>query len=106
MKKLRETFENKKILVTGGTGCIGSEIVRSLLAYNPKVVRIFSKGKVVGDYCCGAEFFLNLVKGVAKQIIAVEPFNHYRPPLKEKGWADTVWITEKKGNGDEVDSPC
>lgn len=42
MKKLRETFENKKILVTGGTGCIGSEIVRSLLAYNPKVVRIFS----------------------------------------------------------------
>jgi UDP-N-acetylglucosamine 4,6-dehydratase/5-epimerase len=42
LKKLRETFENKKILVTGGTGCIGSEIVRSLLAYNPKVVRIFS----------------------------------------------------------------
>ena len=42
MKKLRETFENKKILVTGGTGCIGSEIVRSLLAYKPKVVRIFS----------------------------------------------------------------
>jgi len=44
----------------------------------------YRKGKVVGDYCCGAEFFLNLVKGVAKQIIAVEPCNHDHPPLKRK----------------------
>jgi FlaA1/EpsC-like NDP-sugar epimerase len=42
VEKLLNTFKNKKILVTGGTGCIGSEIVRSLLKYEPKVVRIFS----------------------------------------------------------------
>lgn len=41
-KKLENTFRNKKILVTGGTGCIGSEIVKSLLKYKPKVIRIFS----------------------------------------------------------------
>ncbi len=41
-KKLEQMFKGKKILVTGGTGCIGSEIVRNLLKYNPKVVRIFS----------------------------------------------------------------
>lgn len=41
-KKLENTFKNKKILVTGGTGFIGSEIVRKLLGYKPKVVRIFS----------------------------------------------------------------
>lgn len=41
-KKLQNIFKNKKILVTGGTGCIGSEIVRSLLKYNPNVIRIFS----------------------------------------------------------------
>ena len=41
-EKLRNTFKNKKILVTGGTGCIGSEIVKYLLKYDPKVVRIFS----------------------------------------------------------------
>jgi len=33
-------FENKKILVTGGVGSIGSEIVRQLLKQNPSVVRI------------------------------------------------------------------
>ena len=41
-KDLKNTFENKKILVTGGTGCIGSEIVKRLLTYEPAVVRIFS----------------------------------------------------------------
>jgi len=41
-KKLGEIFKDKKILVTGGTGCIGSEIVRNLLKFDPKVVRIFS----------------------------------------------------------------
>lgn len=40
--QLADTFKNKKILVTGGTGCIGSEIVKSILNYKPKVVRIFS----------------------------------------------------------------
>lgn len=39
---LGNVFKDKKILVTGGTGYIGSEIVRNLLKYKPKVVRIFS----------------------------------------------------------------
>jgi len=44
MKKdnLEKTFKDKKILVTGGTGSIGSELVRKLLEYNPKVIRILS----------------------------------------------------------------
>jgi len=35
-------FKDKNILVTGGTGSIGSEIVRKVLQYEPKVVRVFS----------------------------------------------------------------
>jgi FlaA1/EpsC-like NDP-sugar epimerase len=41
-KQLENIFRGKKILVTGGTGCIGSEIVRSVLKYKPQVVRVFS----------------------------------------------------------------
>ena len=40
---MKNVFENKNILVTGGTGSIGSEIVRNILKYNPNVVRIFSR---------------------------------------------------------------
>lgn len=36
-------FTNKIILVTGGTGSIGSEIVRHLLHGHPKAIRIFSR---------------------------------------------------------------
>lgn len=37
-----DLFKNKIILVTGGTGSIGGEIVRQLFNYEPKVVRILS----------------------------------------------------------------
>lgn len=40
---MEHIFKNKNIIVTGGTGSIGSEIVRSLLTYEPKVVRILSR---------------------------------------------------------------
>lgn len=36
-------LKGKKILVTGGTGSIGSELVRKLLLEDPEVIRIFSR---------------------------------------------------------------
>ncbi|MDD3223519.1 MAG: polysaccharide biosynthesis protein [Clostridium sp.] len=36
-------YENKKILIIGGTGTIGSKMVRELLKRNPKVIRILSR---------------------------------------------------------------
>lgn len=36
-------FKNKRILVTGGTGSIGSVIVKELLKYNPRQIRIYSR---------------------------------------------------------------
>ena len=35
-----DLYKNKKILVTGGTGSIGQEILREILNYEPEVVRI------------------------------------------------------------------
>ena len=41
-KRLEKAFKGKKILVTGGTGSIGSNIVKKLLDYKPDVIRVFS----------------------------------------------------------------
>ncbi len=41
--QLKKTFFGKKILVTGGTGSIGSEIVRQLLQFSPLQIRIYSR---------------------------------------------------------------
>jgi FlaA1/EpsC-like NDP-sugar epimerase len=40
---IRNIIKGKTILVTGGTGTIGGEIVRQVLQYDPKVVRILSR---------------------------------------------------------------
>jgi len=40
---MNNEFTNKRILVTGGTGSIGSAIVKGLLEYNPKYIRIYSR---------------------------------------------------------------
>jgi FlaA1/EpsC-like NDP-sugar epimerase len=42
---LESAYSGKRILVTGGTGSIGSEIVEQLLEYHPSVVRIFSRNE-------------------------------------------------------------
>lgn len=42
IEKQCKFFKNKIVLVTGGTGSIGSEIVRRLLKFHPKAIRIFS----------------------------------------------------------------
>jgi UDP-N-acetylglucosamine 4,6-dehydratase len=39
---IAKVFKGKSILVTGGTGSIGSELVRRLLKFEPAVVRVFS----------------------------------------------------------------
>ncbi len=40
---MKNIFKGKIILVTGGTGSIGLEIVKQLLEYEPKVIRIFAR---------------------------------------------------------------
>jgi FlaA1/EpsC-like NDP-sugar epimerase len=41
VNNIMDFFNDKKILVTGGAGSIGSEIVKQLLEYKPDVIRIF-----------------------------------------------------------------
>ena len=39
---MKNLFSNKKILVTGATGSIGSEITKKLISINCKVIRALS----------------------------------------------------------------
>ncbi|MBN2881019.1 SDR family NAD(P)-dependent oxidoreductase [Candidatus Woesearchaeota archaeon] len=39
-------FENKVVLITGGTGFLGQSLVDAILKYNPKSIRIFSRDEV------------------------------------------------------------
>lgn len=46
MTSISQFFKNKKVLVTGGTGSWGSELVRQLVAYyDLSEIRIFSRGE-------------------------------------------------------------
>jgi|TARA_E500000331_G_C17243667_1_gene708162 FlaA1/EpsC-like NDP-sugar epimerase len=38
----RNEFKNKKILITGGTGSIGIGLIKQLLPYNPKIIKVFT----------------------------------------------------------------
>jgi len=42
---LESAYSGKRVLVTGGTGSIGSEIVRQLLEFHPAVVRVLSRNE-------------------------------------------------------------
>ena len=45
-----EYLKGRKVLVTGGTGSIGSEIVRQVLSQDPAVVRVFSRDETKQYY--------------------------------------------------------
>jgi UDP-N-acetylglucosamine 4,6-dehydratase/5-epimerase len=43
---LKELFENKKILITGGTGSLGKALTKKLLEFNVNTIRIFSRDEL------------------------------------------------------------
>ncbi len=42
---VKNYYENKTVLVTGGAGSIGSEVVRSLIPLNPSAIRVFDNNE-------------------------------------------------------------
>ena len=42
---LKEYYQGKTILITGGVGSIGSYLVREILKYDPKSVRVFDNNE-------------------------------------------------------------
>jgi len=83
-KILTSFFKNKVILVSGGTGSIGSEIVRSLLKFPVKQIRVFSRdeykqfqmGQELKDLPLGkVTFLIGDIRDRERVFLAVEGVN-------------------------------
>lgn len=46
MMGYQELFENKTVLITGGTGFLGRALITEILKYNPQSIRVFSRDEV------------------------------------------------------------
>ena len=74
---------NKKILITGGTGSIGRQLVSKILQNNPKVVRIFDVDETeqfelqheLKEYEDTVRFLLGDVRDL---LLAGADFDHHR----------------------------
>jgi FlaA1/EpsC-like NDP-sugar epimerase len=42
----KELFENKTVLITGGTGFLGRQLIKEILKYSPHSIRVFSRDEV------------------------------------------------------------
>ena len=54
------------------------------------------RNKVVADIGCGAGAFLDYIKGVAKEIIAIEPSETYRKIMDKKGFHTYAYASDVK----------
>ncbi len=54
------------------------------------------RGKSIADIGCGCGAFLDFLKGVAKDIIAIEPSESYRTIMKEKNFHTYMYVKDAK----------
>lgn len=76
---MKNVFKNKKVLITGGTGSIGQEILREILKHEPAVIRIldvdetkqFELQQEYGDYV-NVRFLLGDIRDKERLYRAIE----------------------------------
>lgn len=81
---MSKMYEGKKILITGGTGTIGSHLTRRLLTENPAVIRIFSRdeykqfemGQELQEYAGQLRFLIGDVRDQQRLSRAMEGIDY------------------------------
>ena len=66
--EMKKIFKNKTILITGGTGFIGKNLVEEILKYSPKSIRVFSRDEFK-HHLLNQKFKMNFSKGKIRHLI-------------------------------------
>ena len=82
-ERFRELIKDKRILVTGGTGSIGRQIVRTLLDYDPKVIRVLSRDPAkqaalaaeLGPLAAKVRFIVGDIRDADRLMMSAEDIN-------------------------------
>jgi len=72
---MRDFFKNKTILITGGCGSIGSEIVRQMSVYDPKELRVYDIHEA-GHFWFDQELQDNMIRYFVGDVRDRERLNH------------------------------
>ena len=65
---MKKIFKNKTILITGGTGFIGKNLIEEILKYSPKSIRVFSRDEFK-HHLLNQKFKMNFSKGKIRHLI-------------------------------------
>lgn len=72
---MENIFKDKIILVTGGCGSIGSQIVKQLLSYEPKTIRIFERSESA-HFRLNQEVKSDKIRNLVGDVCDAERVNH------------------------------
>lgn len=72
---MKNIFKDKIILVTGGCGSIGSQIVKQLLSYEPKTIRIFERSESA-HFRLSQEIKSDKIRNLVGDVCDSERVNH------------------------------
>src|SRR3989344_7835567 len=65
---MKKIITNKIILITGGTGFLGKSLIKELLKYRPKSIRVFSRDEFK-HYTLHKEFGFKFSGGILRHLV-------------------------------------
>ena len=70
---IKNAYKNKNILVTGGTGSIGLELVKQLISCKPKSIKVLTNDEL--PFCHDIGHIYKITKKQAKHVVSPKDVN-------------------------------